>query len=563
MEGDDARASVSRHVQYNKILNRGLVLPQELCWLVVQELADHEDFNSLFHCAQASRGLANLALPLLYSFHESSPASNAHILFTETLVCLWRSIISSSMGGTLYPYCRWIKTLQLTALHSFLDDLARENGTRRAQFFSPPLHKLQIRKDRGLNLDAIVITMADMVIKSIKAAADEEDKVVGLTTLDAHRLPNANLPSWVADLSRLITLMVGDGEVLNASVAEAIRANCPSFNELVCYSCRNGDVQLAAFFRALAPNTLESFTIRSTNDIGAETFRALSRHALSLNRLRLFSLEQSALESLHNLSDCLGLKSLTLEANFQATRFAWENTSKKSLEDVTLWLRQCTSLKDLEFRLVPNSATILADVLKTPEIRLTSLYINLVDVNDAFYTSLACQHDLRHLKVLINDEDLLEVAETRHALFADSICSCTKLRELNTNELFTLEDVTKIVAAVPNLEDLRLDGDRFDDDFLKPLSSLLHLKQLFVFGFSIFSFEGLLNFLARLSIDGRENHEGLQISIENQAWDVMLSEKEERWLTRDIEEFFGGRLDIIYRNDPDELHESDFSDFSD
>lgn len=45
-----------------------LVLPQELWWLVCQELVARRDFNSLFNCAMVSKDFAAHALPLLYRY---------------------------------------------------------------------------------------------------------------------------------------------------------------------------------------------------------------------------------------------------------------------------------------------------------------------------------------------------------------------------------------------------------------------------------------------------------------------------------------------------------------
>jgi hypothetical protein len=157
-----------------------------------------------------------------------------HIHGIETSICLWRSIIASSLGKTLFPYCCWIKALKLGNLHSQLEDLARDNPGLKAQFFSPPLEELQIRRGRGraLNLEAIIVEVASMVTQCIRTAADQEDKRVGLTTLEGYYLPTANLPTWVSSLSNLTSLAVRDGSVLNSDVARAIRANCPAFREV-------------------------------------------------------------------------------------------------------------------------------------------------------------------------------------------------------------------------------------------------------------------------------------------------------------------------------------------
>ncbi len=212
----------------------GLSFPHEIWWLVAQEFARRRDFGGLFLCARLGRGMARVALPELYAIHHQSPALDAHILDVESSVCLWRSIIVSSLGKTLFPYCCWIKALRLGNLLSHLEDLARGKPRLKAQFFSPPLEKLQIRRGRGkaLYLDAIIVEVANMVTECIRTSADHEARRAGITTLEGLYLPTANLPTWVSSLSSLTSLSVRDGSVLTREVASAIRANCPAFREL-------------------------------------------------------------------------------------------------------------------------------------------------------------------------------------------------------------------------------------------------------------------------------------------------------------------------------------------
>lgn len=212
----------------------GLSFPHEIWWLVAQEFASRRDFGGLFLCARLGRGMARVALPELYAIHDKSPALDAHILNVESSVCLWRSIIASSLGKTLFPYCCWIKALRLGNLLLHLEDLARGNPRLKAQFFKPPLGKLQIHRGRGkaLDLEAIIVQVANMVTECIRSSADHEARRTGITTLEGPYLPTANLPTWVSSLSSLTSLSVRDGSVLTSDVACAIRTNCPAFREL-------------------------------------------------------------------------------------------------------------------------------------------------------------------------------------------------------------------------------------------------------------------------------------------------------------------------------------------
>ena len=209
--------------------------PQEIWWLVTQELASRYDFSGLFLCARLSWSMARLALPLLYSIHDESPAAVADEFDSsfEASVCLWRSIIASSLGATLYPYCCWSKTLMFDSLHFCLECLAGDDNSRlRARLFSPPLEKFQIRRGGTLDLDAIVAKMTGSVMDCIRRFADEEDRHAGLEALHCSDLSAAMLPSWVSKLFHLTSLSVPDGSVLTAEVARAIRAHCPAFSEV-------------------------------------------------------------------------------------------------------------------------------------------------------------------------------------------------------------------------------------------------------------------------------------------------------------------------------------------
>ncbi len=89
-----------------------MALPQEIWLLIGQELADRRDFRTLYACARVNSNLAHIALQLLYSIHEQSPVCVGETVFTlGKWACLWRSIIISSLGQTVFPYCLWVCSL--------------------------------------------------------------------------------------------------------------------------------------------------------------------------------------------------------------------------------------------------------------------------------------------------------------------------------------------------------------------------------------------------------------------------------------------------------------------
>lgn len=208
--------------------------PQEIWWLLSLEFARRRDFGSLFLLARLSKGMARLALPELYAIHDISPAINAHILNVETSICLWRSIIISSLGTTMFPYCCWVRSLLLGALHLQLEDLSRDNPALKAAFFRPPLEKLAVYTPGAAFLDAdkIVVEVTHMVTRYIRASAAQENKKTALAVLEGQNLPKELLPGWVSGLSNLTTLSVRDGATLHADISRAIRKHCPAFKHV-------------------------------------------------------------------------------------------------------------------------------------------------------------------------------------------------------------------------------------------------------------------------------------------------------------------------------------------
>ncbi|KAL2181513.1 uncharacterized protein P884DRAFT_281739 [Thermothelomyces heterothallicus CBS 202.75] len=420
--------------------------PREIWWLIAKELANRLDFDGLFLCARLSRGMARLALPELYAIHDQSPTIDPHVLDIERFIGLWRSIITSSLGKTLFPYCCWIKVLRLGTLDSQLEDLAHDTSGLRDLFFSPPLESLQIRRcsDGVLDIRAIIL------------------ELVGLTALEGYHLLAANLRTLVLGLSSLTSLFIRDGYVHISDVARAIRANCPAFRELECFYCYGTkvDEELGSFLRNLEPNTLAmSFVILNKNEVARETFRALCVHSQSLKNLELLSLDLPAFQSLDELRHCLSLESLKLGPTPEASTYPWH------IE----W-----------FTMVPLATTLLAQVPKSAAVHLESLKIETMVFDIEFCSSLAHQQQLQHLTLRIWDENLLDADDRRRAMFAAAIARCCNLRELDTNELFSLGDLDRICSSLPLLETMAVTGAFVDDKFLLRISRLSKLKRLFL-----------------------------------------------------------------------------------
>ena len=124
-------------------------LPDDILHLLCEELAAQNQFDTLFHCACSSRVLAVPALTHLYRYimnirwgsaiintsrsHHHAPVRGGgedlyglppatKLLTIKRWSILWRSIIASALDATLFPYCRYIRSLDFRDLEHLLDD---------------------------------------------------------------------------------------------------------------------------------------------------------------------------------------------------------------------------------------------------------------------------------------------------------------------------------------------------------------------------------------------------------------------------------------------------------
>ncbi|EOO00638.1 hypothetical protein UCRPA7_3868 [Phaeoacremonium minimum UCRPA7] len=548
-----------------------LILPQELWWLVCQELVARRDFNSLFNCALVSKDFAAHALPLLYSIHELSSASMGESTTADKVkwAKMWRAIILSSTAETAYPYCLWIKALRLGDLDTLLQDVA-PYPVFRTPFFAGAMESFELvsktsKTRRGqpiLEMQKIVEKIGDTITEFVKDAADRENKSVALTSLEGLFIPTPLLSLWTSRLATLSSLTLRDGSVLTGEVAEAIHVSCPAFKELVCFNILGStvDEDLAAFILGLRPNSLETFSVLSTNQIGQESLGALQYHSSSLRELGLSNIQKEAFPHLNALSPCDSLEWLHLESSRDGMTSKWATESKDTFLEVASWLKSCSKLCRLEMFRVPGAGTLLADVLKSPELRLKSLELSLLDDDEAFYPALGNQIGLERFSFVSTDE-FLQTATPRHFAFLNSVCNCRNLRELDLMQFsMSLADLVQVKDTLSKLEEFSFDGEMLSDEIWKALKQLPALKTLNINGLSAFSFEGILSFIQFLQ--SSPAHRGFRLYIMNQIGEAKLSDDEEVLLGGQMAAAAGpdGRLDLTYFRDPDEEMSEELSD---
>ncbi|OTA61830.1 RNI-like protein [Hypoxylon sp. EC38] len=538
-------------------------LPQEIILLLCQELATRCDFGTLFNCALVSRRVASIACEQMYSIHEQSSASMS---ITPSDRCeLWKSIILSSVEQTAFPYCTYLRTLSLGNLEECLYHERR--------FFIDNLQQFVVQATArpSLDIQATVIKCADSIMAYIRKFADDTEKAVALAHLEGLYIPYDILPTWITRLSLLTSLRIQDGSVLGVEAAKAISECCPNFTDLTCYyyQSSSADEDLGAFFRTLRSNTLRSFSVNSSNGIGKNALMGLNSHATSLRNLELGSLGIQAMKALYSLADCTALETLKIE-NDRFSRVDLRTYDEEILKGIITWISNCKSLKQLSFRHVVNALPIVAEVLKSPGIRLTRLYMVDFGSEDeaddhaedlAAWTALGSQDLIDDLTLglqsgLIDDFRIHEIPT-----LVDSICQLKNLRTLNlTQAHITAAEVQRFAKALPKLFDFSFNGEMVGDAVLEHLSNLPQLTALSITNLSAFTYDGLFRFCDKLNDQGNR---GLRMDILNQLGKAKQLEPQVMRLQAYFRKTINGQITIAFYNDPDELHEGDFSDDSD
>ncbi|KAI0468337.1 hypothetical protein F4859DRAFT_211895 [Xylaria cf. heliscus] len=556
------------------ILRDKPTLPQEIMLLIWQELGARREFATLYRCSLLSRRLASIAVEQLYSILE---VMDPFIDGKFRAARLWKSIILSSRAATLYPYCAYTRVLSLGSLVECLDDIRMDFPLYQFFFDSSMQYFLVIKAGHILpsvkgtrprpylfDFPAIVRRCADSITQYIQALADMNGTSVALTHLEASIFPRDILPTWIKRLGALRSLQLQDGSVLGPQTAIAISESCPQFSELTCFHCWSETTaeDMTYFFLALRPNSLQRFEILSRNNLDGATFTALNTHAESLRVLHLRSLLPTSIGSLHLLSTCTALESLVIEMEV-ADGSGLDSFSQDEVAKVAKWISGCKALRELDFNHIRDALPILNEVLQSPEIRLEKLLIQdyqsaSTETTSATWGALGQQDRLESLTIASQDSSLDGLVLSHHPELMDSICRLSKLVNLNLMQAWvSCTDICRIATALPCLEELSFGGELVDEEVLKHLSRLPQLVLLSINAITGFSFNNLMGFAQSLD---HVTNQGIKVDLLNQLYETKLTEEEETILNQYFADNLNGRIAISYPDDPDELHEDDFSD---
>lgn len=183
-------------------------MPIDTWMLTLELLATGKDLGTLFRVAQTCHTFSCHALPLLYENCEYLGLEYCPHEWTASMSVWWRSIIMSTLGQTFQPYFVFVKMLDFGDLYRLLHEVSEHTRDLQVSFFAPPLQALKIPDGEGLDCDAIIARVANLLTEKLQAAGDAKD------------------------MPRLTTLIVQEGLVPSGDLALAIGKACPRFERL-------------------------------------------------------------------------------------------------------------------------------------------------------------------------------------------------------------------------------------------------------------------------------------------------------------------------------------------
>jgi hypothetical protein len=157
---------------------------------------------------------------------EEDDASHVGLLF-------WRTIVSSCLGTTLFPYFLWITDLDLFNLDETICSLRRLRPRDLIAVFGPQIERIGIYDAWGKSLKHrdVVAKIADLVCESILEASGEGKSSV-ITHMTAFALSPSCLEKLVAVLPDLTDLHCLGPQLLNGNTGTVIRSKCLNFKSL-------------------------------------------------------------------------------------------------------------------------------------------------------------------------------------------------------------------------------------------------------------------------------------------------------------------------------------------
>lgn len=454
---------------------------------------------------------------------------------------LWRTIILSALGKTLYPYCRHLRLLDLRDLSELLAD-DKFRGKTIKTFFGGDLAHLHFtlpagKKGGPVRLDSgkILRAVGDVIIQ-------QAPLLEGLwepTTSDV--LINA-LPDWAPRLTHLRRLVVWDGKAFaSETTRNLLHVHCPNLESLGIFMSTSPDADhdLAAFISGMQPDKLVYFENFGNCRIGQETCLALNNQGSSLRTLKLHLADDGIL-SLGLLKGSRALQELALSADRPTADL--KATQNDVFLEMLEWLENCADLKRVSFYNLMSAPDLALPLLQNKDVRLESLDINATEdamyiVKDHldFHQALTQQRSLQTLHLKADpDPTSRDDVET----LTNALCSLTSLQDLRLvriSDYFSDEHIKLFARYLPEIRELFIGGYGISDAVLPDVSKLQNLRSVTFSGITAFTTAGIMDFIDKLG----ENSKGLSFAVDNADPDSSISAEEQDLLR----ELFQSKLD--------------------
>ncbi|KAL5339571.1 hypothetical protein BJX70DRAFT_363306 [Aspergillus crustosus] len=512
-----------------------VTLPSEILFLVLDNLGDDRDYNTLYQCALSSKYLAEHALAVLYRIYDTSPLrgggtedeqfktqARRPLLASTNLkgeqnptlrkwITLWRSIVLSTLEMTYLPYYSYIRYLDLDDLGNLLGS----GATVKDELFTPELaefvSKEYVLEGNKRRRSPRTLPDNEWIKVKLGSAIVKQNSLLRGMSCD---VPPSILNGWIEETPQLQSLTLWSGAALSQHAGEKIRDHCHDFKQLTIYIWQNkpqgnAEAEAEEFFNALRPNSLEYFEILSFSHLGPRSIKALGAQVGSLTELKLTSLGIETVRELPSLGALPRLEVLSL-TDSQPTE--WTEQFRKDLTEVAEWMRSCTRLKRLELRRFMDDNELLTQVLSDKNLQLTGLSFagfRLWNRRD-FLDALTYQISLEYL--YLRGEGSEHPQDNSELVMALSALENIRDLELkDVSDWLTMDQVAILASFVPHLERLWISGEAFNDSIWDAFLNLRQLKSLSIYALSNFTADGVVDFISQLGPGNR----GFSLSILN------------------------------------------------
>lgn len=461
---------------------------------------------------------------------------------------LWRTIVLSALGHTLYPYCRHLRVLDLRDLGYLLED-DKFRGKISKHFFSGEMARFQFMttpagKTRSARLDRnkIINAIADEITQQAPLL-EALSEPTGMDTLISGALLD-----WAPRLSHLRRLDLFDGKAFaDETLRNMLHAHCPNLDTLKIYLSTSPDTDnaLATFINGMQPNKLVYFENLRESAISSETFLALDTQGQSLRQLKL-DLSEEGILALARLQRCNAISTLSIST--QRPSVDLKATQNDVYLQIVEWLKSCKGLKSVTFNNIVSAPDFIAPVLSNNrELQLEDLTINatkeeamyVVKDHHDFHQALSGQNELRRLHLRAEPEPTSRDDIER---LIGTLCKLKNLRELKLTRIsdyFSDEQIILISHHLLNLEDLYVGGYGVSDAVFPAVAKLKKLKVVSFSGITTFTSQGIMDFIQQLG----PGNAGLVLSVDSADPDSAMSPEEQELIRNMIKSKVDGRFE--------------------